>query len=370
MRYVIDGVRPYTRLVWRPCYSFRSCLSHFMNILAFYCPVLQDERIYDLMRVGWSSWYLPGKVLLWPAAMFGQAFWNLKTLFGVTVRELPCGGPDQLHGVLRERIWADRPLFLFVNGRPVRDGDTVDFLDERDHDTFVGYGFDSGRNAVLLLNNHRDASGWCPIHVLEDRLAGNQVHDLRVPPDCEMPTEEALASFLLSRVRTGLGCEPGIPMDLLATDHKPGTVYGPGGIRAFAELSRYGRGEETLQQGAFRVCQGLLMLLQERNIFLSIVKEFLRPDDGGAQAGVLRGWGRLEREWERVARLAARIHMTGQAGLVAEVQDRLRSVADSEELMLFEFQDYLSGYLVSSRRSETCDATGQDCRLNAAPAAS
>ena len=97
-------------------------MSQAMNILRYQSPLFEDGRTYDLIRIGWSSWFLPNTVALQPSYMLGQCFTNLQTLFGARVVTVPCYRPEQLRDLLRVRMPAGKPLFLFVLGKARREG--------------------------------------------------------------------------------------------------------------------------------------------------------------------------------------------------------------------------------------------------------
>ena len=79
-----------------------------VTILEFYCPLFEDPRVFELVRAGWSTWYIPSKVTITPAFMLGQCFWNLLALFGVKVEGIPSEDPMVFSATL-DRITPYKP---------------------------------------------------------------------------------------------------------------------------------------------------------------------------------------------------------------------------------------------------------------------
>ena len=368
MKYVIEGIKRYEHVEQRPHYSFLICMSQAMNILRYQSPLFEDGRTYDLIRIGWSSWFLPNTVALQPSYMLGQCFTNLQTLFGARVVTVPCYRPEQLRDLLRVRMPAGKPLFLFVLGKVRREGGRIHFIDEisndgdgtKRHNTFVAHGFDSFRDCILLLNNHSSVSGWFPVGAVGERLPGKRAYEIRVPSNCEMPSRAVLAKLLLDRVRSNFetsGRAYPVGMEMLTHRNLPpaGTICGPVGIRAFADaqasyLSGHGR---SIWEGNLWACKRILLMVQERGIFFSVLKEMLEgSNDLPELQGLSEAWDKLEKSWRIAAKLGTRVHETGDKDLVNRIQERFYHIAEEEERFLLRLKENLKDGLARSKGSE------------------
>ena len=175
-----------------------------------------------------------------------------------------------------------------------------------------------------------------------------------------MPSREVLAKLLLDRVRSNFetsGRAYPVGMKMLTHRNPPpaGTICGPVGIRAFADaqvsyLSGHGR---SIWEGNLWACKRILLMIQERGIFFSVLKEMLESSNDLPELQSLsEAWDNLEKSWRIAAKLGTRVHETGDKDLVNRIQERFHHIAEEEERFLLRLKGYLKNDLARSRGSE------------------
>ncbi len=335
MRYFVKGIRRHPiREESRPNYRFRYCIYPAMSILRFYSHIFDDVRTYDLMRAGWSSWYVPRKVSI-SVSFLSQCYLNIEVLFGATVKSHLCPGPDELRELMYDRVCNNRPLFLFIKGDPKKMGDEIRVTSGTQHITFAGIGIDSVQDSVLLVNNFRQlGKGWCPIEDIGHRILSNLVDEIYVSSDCTMPSVDVLSNHLLIQVISNFDDNP-VQYGEVPVRDVPETemICGFKGIHAFAEHPSFHREsmsvEETAAQG---ITVGLLMNRQERSLFISIFEDFISSTyDPHTFRNIMAYWNELSQSWLIAAKLSKRLEMTENGNVISKFRDILHSIGEKEK---------------------------------------
>lgn len=359
MRHIIEGVRPYAGAQGRAGKGYMSCIGEAMNVLAFQCPLFEDARIFNLLKVGWSAWYSPRTGEIFHAYVRNRFFYNLKILFNLQVETICCRGLSGLRNLLRRRIYDDHPLFLWINGMPILRGEEISFIGgSSSHMTFVCYGIDDNRDSVLLLNNHSGILGWAPMEVIGKRLDQNIVYDIPILSDCTVPIKSTVNNLLLEKVRSNFRTFSffyGIERYLLRTFQNKakrtykdlpriGMICGPEGIRTFADKIQSWNSEfdEAVQNVARRTCRQIMLLREEREIFFSILDNLPSYQDEEISFQTILSYSKeLSKSWKVIAKLMSKIYMAAGGYAIAEIQERLYQVANQEVQILKMLRDFL-----------------------------
>ena len=177
--------------------------------------------------------------------------------------------------------------------------------------------------------------------------------NFKVPKGCSYPTTDLLRQHLLDHIDSNFMPHPPW-VEMLDYQDLPNTelLCGQGGLHAFAKHPSLCRRNMTPEESAYGFLQGILMLLQERKIYISLLEEQFRlADDQGARREILKLWDSLSNSWMAAAGLAGRLCVAGNEELIPRFRDTIDNIVEQEGQTLSVLRDYLASLLKRSQLS-------------------
>ena len=336
------------------------CSSTFLNILAYHNPFFKKPILYDLLRVGWTFWYSPKKRRLSSMYATNGFLFNLNSLFSVNSESIFCSDLSRFRECLRERLIEKRPLYVDLVGTSVLIGEELKFIDlQREHFTYVVFGFDSKNDTVLLLTNEASKVGWASISEVASRLKRNEIVDFMNPLDLQIPDQEKLASFFLRKIRSNFKTYATIGTLRRINHYVWGNITGKsilidlppvrilsgiGGIEKFAKdlVHLYGLERNEINDFSKHTCRKIIGFRDERAIFMRSLLGLARFNKKDHIIKEIECLSQdLELIWVSLAKSFARVYMSEKKDSVDRIQEKLLDIKSREKALLLLMQDFL-----------------------------